>query len=115
MKHEKAVLTQREAEALKKFSVDPYCTTLEDKICRYLAENKTWIYDYRPLRDMGFEKFLQALIVGYEVEVEDTPHEKLRKEHKTASGWKNTERIAYRSGIRTALAILGEKVEGINT
>ena len=117
----KPVITKEQAEAFEKLR-EQY--TDEEIVIKYI-ESELDLFDSSCacLYDLGFTDFLAALINGYEVE--KTPEEKVREYFGEAQRRRRERRDAgdiesmrYNSGkidgVRTALAILGIKIEGVN-
>lgn len=119
MDKEKAVFTTVEAEAMDAFMRYHKDNALEGQIRLYLADSRRWVNTYHPLHEMGFDKFVQALIFGYEVKL--TKEEKLKMAFDTAipAGPINLpygdahNKNAFRDGVLTALRIMGISVEGV--
>jgi hypothetical protein len=118
----KAKLTATEAEALKEYRM--FKKTNEEAIEYYIKNNKTWVMGFEPLKDMGLEKFCQAVICGYEIE--KTPAQRLKEWYdqevqmetrQSKSIWYNGTMqtpISYPRAIKKTLDILGIQIEGIN-
>ena len=73
-------VSKEQAEALEKYTSN----SIDDKqhlIRHYMGYSEAWNDAYVPLRDMGFDNFVIALYVGYEVEL--TKEEQLAKYFKS--------------------------------
>lgn len=68
---EKIKLNKEEFEAMEKFIDNDM--DFKKNIEFYIKYNKEWLNSYTPLREMGFEKFVKCLTVGYELEMPSLP------------------------------------------
>lgn len=78
--NEKPKLTDKEITALKTYK------SYENDIETYIKESHMWTAIYRPLADMGLEKFVKAFTLGYEPETQVKSHleaEKVRQKWAT--------------------------------
>lgn len=83
--------------------------SLEYDVNYYIQNNKDWRDDFKPLKDMGFDKFVAALVNGWEVE--KTPHERIKEYYDTNANLGNT---LVTAGVRNTLKYLDIKIAGIN-
>lgn len=116
MKNEKAKLTSVQAKKLEKFM--KFRASIEDAVETYIQKSDTWVDEYVPLKEMGFKKFLQAAVHGYDVVI--NKHEDLKQRFDSCipamSGtpWSiPANKNAFREGIITTLKVLEIEVEGV--
>jgi hypothetical protein len=108
---EKIMLKKKEAAAIR--------TMLNNKaqdkqacIEYYLKYRDAWKGGYLPLAELGFDKFVQALYNGFEIE--ETPYDRVRNLFETENAKSVNHQISSASAIRSVLAILNIKIEGVN-
>lgn len=82
--------------------------------------SKSWGTGWTPLNDLTALELSKILIYGYEIE--ETPHEKLKRLYDAPPQYVGEENVmlamqletAFRHGIKTALKMLDAQVKGIN-
>lgn len=116
MKNEKVKLTSVQAKKLERFM--KFRTSIEDAVETYIRRSYTWVDEYAPLKEMGFEKFLQAVVHGYDVVINKHEDLKMRFDGCTpamnGTPWsKPANKSAFREGIITALKVLEIEVKGV--
>lgn len=102
----KQVLTAAEAKSMKTFSVSLHSTN--DKIKYYLLNSSTFTDTYKPLKDMGLEKFVRAVVFDWEVE---SPEQKVREIYNDQVRRCNSISV---DNIKKVLNALEIKIEGVN-
>jgi spermidine/putrescine-binding protein len=103
----KPVLTNEEVVSLNKYLA--VRGSKEEAVKHYVQTNQLWTSSYKPLREMGLEKFIQVLFFGYEKE--KTPEEKVKAlwDEEVKQGHIYTLGI-----IENVLSELNIKIEGVN-
>lgn len=108
---EKLILKKKEATAIR--------TMLNNKaqdkqacIEYYLKYRDAWKGGYLPLAQLGFDKFVQALYNGYEIE--ETPEDMVRNLFEKENAKSVNSQMSSVSAIRQTLALLNIKIEGVN-
>ncbi|WP_090573895.1 hypothetical protein [Paenibacillus sp. OV219] len=81
-------------------------------IKEYIEYGHTWNKYLKPLKDMGFDKFVAAVVNGWEVE--KTPHEKVKEYYDNQASLADHHRNTSLVTISHILLHLGIKIDGIN-
>jgi hypothetical protein len=68
----KELVTKEEFYALDAYTTYEGGSDLNRLIQRYFATSHTWENTYKPLKDMGLEKFIKCIISGYKLKFDDT-------------------------------------------
>lgn len=73
----KEKITLEEKKALSLYTNN--CIGIANQIKYYLENGNSWHSEYKPLSEMGLEKFVKCLINGYELELPPSPQYKTDK------------------------------------
>lgn len=109
----KVKVTVAEGRALKDFlSFKQVGLYLEQRINFYIDESKSWSTNLVPLREMGFDKFVAALVNGYEIE--KTPHNLIADYFHEQENLSFAKQSPSTTAVKYVLHQLGIEIEGIN-
>lgn len=103
---DKVVLPKKVADEIKKCrsgysDIDLMGIAISDSDCKVYEHMQAFARE-------DFETFLKAIANGYEIEM--TPEEKVYEYY-----YEHTENSDEKVGVRRTLALLGIKIEGVNT